>query len=232
MKRNDGQLDQLQRALAYQFKDIALLSQALTHRSKGSTNNERLEFLGDSILGFVAADLLYSQFQQSPEGHLSRFRASLVKKETLAELAREFSLGDYLRLGSGELKSGGFRRDSILADGMEAIFGAMYLDGGLVEARKLIERCLSSRLEKLSVESDLKDPKTRLQEYLQARRLTLPEYTVTETHGDAHEQEFEVQCTVEGLKQPVKGEGSSRRKAEQAAAELALGLLLKAVVKN
>ena len=227
MKKNDGQLDRLQRALAYQFKDVALLNQALTHRSKGSTNNERLEFLGDSILGFVAADLLYSQFRQSPEGHLSRFRASLVKKETLAELGREFSLGDYLRLGSGELKSGGFRRDSILADGMEAVFGAMYLDGGLDEVRKLIERCLSSRLEKLSAESDLKDPKTRLQEYLQARHLDLPEYTVTETHGDAHEQEFEVQCTVIGLKQPVKGEGSSRRKAEQTAAEQALAMLLK-----
>lgn len=227
MKKDDSQLDQLQRALAYQFKDVSLLTQALTHRSKGSTNNERLEFLGDSILGFVAADLLYSQFQQSPEGHLSRFRASLVKKETLAELAREFSLGDYLRLGSGELKSGGFRRASILADAMEAIFGAMYLDGGLDVVRKLIERCLSTRLESLSAEADLKDPKTRLQEYLQARRLELPEYTVTETHGEAHEQEFEVQCTVVGLKKPVKGEGSSRRKAEQAAAESALEYLLK-----
>jgi len=227
VKKDDAQLEQLQRTLAYQFKNVSLLSQALTHRSKGSTNNERLEFLGDSILGFVAADLLYSQFQQSPEGHLSRFRASLVKKETLAELAREFSLGEYLRLGSGELKSGGFRRASILADAMEAIFGAMYLDGGLDHVRRLIERCLTTRLEKLSAEMDLKDPKTRLQEYLQARRLELPEYTVTETHGDAHEQEFEVQCTVAGLKKPVKGEGPSRRKAEQAAAQLALDLLLK-----
>jgi ribonuclease-3 len=227
VKKNDGQLDQLQQALAYQFKDINLLSQALTHRSKGSTNNERLEFLGDAILGFIAADLLYSQFQQSPEGHLSRFRASLVKKETLAALAREFSLGDYLRLGSGELKSGGFRRDSILADGMEAIFGAMYLDGGLDNVRKLIERCLSSRLDNLSAESDMKDPKTRLQEYLQARRLDLPDYTVTETLGDDHEQEFEVQCKVAGLAQPIKGVGSSRRKAEQAAAKQALESLLK-----
>jgi ribonuclease-3 len=227
VKKNDGQLDQLQSALAYQFKDVTLLSQALTHRSKGSKNNERLEFLGDSILGFVAADLLYSRFKKSPEGHLSRFRASLVKKETLAELAREFSLGDYLRLGSGELKSGGFRRDSILADGMEAIFGAMYLDGGLEDVRKLIERCLSARLDNLSAETDLKDPKTRLQEYLQSRRLELPDYTVTQTHGDAHEQEFEVQCTVVGLEQPVKGAGSSRRKAEQAAAKLALKKLLK-----
>lgn len=226
MKKNDEQLGQLQQALAYQFKDINLLSQALTHRSKGSTNNERLEFLGDAILGFIAADLLYSQFQQSPEGHLSRFRASLVKKETLAALAREFSLGDYLRLGSGELKSGGFRRDSILADAMEAIFGAMYLDGGLKNVRKLIERCLSSRLDKLSAESDMKDPKTRLQEYLQARRLELPDYTVTETLGDDHEQEFEVQCKVAGLSQPIKGVGSSRRKAEQAAARQALESLL------
>lgn len=227
MKKNDEQLGQLQQALAYQFKDINLLSQALTHRSKGSTNNERLEFLGDAILGFVAADLLYSQFQQSPEGHLSRFRASLVKKETLAAIAREFSLGDYLRLGSGELKSGGFRRDSILADAMEAIFGAMYLDGGLDNVCKLIERCLSSRLDKLSAESDMKDPKTRLQEYLQARRLELPDYTVTETLGDDHEQEFEVQCKVTGLSQPIKGVGSSRRKAEQAAAKQALESLLK-----
>jgi len=226
VKKNDEQLGQLQQALAYQFKDINLLSQALTHRSKGSTNNERLEFLGDAILGFIAADLLYSQFQQSPEGHLSRFRASLVKKETLAALAREFSLGDYLRLGSGELKSGGFRRDSILADAMEAIFGAMYLDGGLKNVRKLIERCLSSRLDKLSAESDMKDPKTRLQEYLQARRLELPDYTVTETLGDDHEQEFEVQCKVAGLSQPIKGVGSSRRKAEQAAARQALESLL------
>lgn len=227
MKKNESQLDQLQQTLAYQFKDVTLLNQALTHRSKGSTNNERLEFLGDSILGFIAADLLYSQFKQSPEGHLSRFRASLVKKETLAELAREFSLGDYLQLGSGELKSGGFRRDSILADAMEAVFGAMYLDGGLDGVRQLIERCLASRIENLTAEMDLKDPKTRLQEYLQARRLELPEYTVTETHGDAHEQEFKVQCTVVDLKKSVVGEGSSRRKAEQVAAQLALDILLK-----
>ncbi|MBN4079071.1 ribonuclease III [Beggiatoa alba] len=227
MNNANEQLDKLQRTLAYQFKDISLLRQALTHRSKAAENNERLEFLGDAILGFIAADLLYSQFQQAPEGHLSRFRASLVKKETLAALAREFSLGDYLRLGSGELKSGGFRRDSILADGMEAIFGAMYLDGGLQPARKLIERCLSSRLENLSAESDMKDPKTRLQEYLQARRLDLPEYTVTETLGDAHEQEFTVQCNVTGLNEIVTGIGSSRRKAEQSAAQQVLNHLLK-----
>jgi len=226
VKKNDEQLARLQNVLAYQFTNNKLLIQALTHRSKGSPNNERLEFLGDAILGFISADLLYAQFQQVPEGHLSRFRASLVKKETLAALAREFSLGEYLRLGSGELKSGGFRRDSILADGMEAIFGAMYLDGGLEPVRALIERCLSSRLEKLSAESDLKDPKTRLQEYLQARRLDLPEYTVTETHGEAHEQEFMVECRVVGLDQIVMGIGDSRRKAEQTAAQQALGLLL------
>ncbi|MBL1276223.1 MAG: ribonuclease III [Ectothiorhodospiraceae bacterium] len=228
MKRNNEQLNRLQQTLAYQFSDSKLLVQALTHRSKGSANNERLEFLGDAILGFISADLLYAQFSQAPEGHLSRFRASLVKKETLAELAREFSLGEYLRLGSGELKSGGFRRDSILADGMEAIFGAMYLDGGMDPVRALIERCLSARLEKLSAESDLKDPKTRLQEYLQARRLDLPEYTVTETHGEAHEQEFRVECRVAGLEKAVMGIGGSRRKAEQTAAQQALGLLLNA----
>lgn len=219
------QLGKLQRALDYQFRDPSLLTLALTHRSKGSNNNERLEFLGDSILGFVVADLLYSQFSSAPEGHLSRFRASLVKKETLAELAREFSLGDFLYLGSGELKSGGFRRDSILADAMEAIIGAIYLDSGMDCARQLIEKCLTPRLADLSVENELKDPKTRLQEYLQARRLSLPVYTVVNTTGDEHNQRFEVTCYVQGLAEAATGIGSSRRKAEQAAAEQALQIL-------
>ena len=153
MTKHDEQLERLQRALEYQFRDESLLTLALTHRSKSSSNNERLEFLGDAILGFVVADLLYSQFDSAPEGNLSRFRASLVKKETLASLAREFNLGDFLLLGSGELKSGGFRRDSILADAMEAIFGAMYLDSGLDSVRDLIEKSLSPRLAKLSAET-------------------------------------------------------------------------------
>ncbi len=225
MNKPDVQLDRLQRALEYQFSDVALLTLALTHRSKGSTNNERLEFLGDAILGFVVADLLYFQFDSVPEGHLSRFRASLVKKETLAELAREFSLGDFLLLGSGELKSGGFRRDSILADGMEAIIGAIYLDSGLDSARRLIEKCLAPRLAGLSAENELKDPKTRLQEFLQARHFPLPAYAVVHTSGDEHNQRFEVSCTVQGLAKPASGIGSSRRKAEQDAAEQALASL-------
>lgn len=225
MNKPDVQLDRLQRTLEYQFKDASLLTLALTHRSKGSANNERLEFLGDAILGFVAADLLYVQFNSAPEGHLSRFRASLVKKETLAELAREFSLGDFLLLGSGELKSGGFRRDSILADALEAIIGAIYLDSGLNSARNFVEKCLAPRLAKLSTENELKDPKTRLQEFLQARHCSLPDYAVVNTLGDEHNQRFEVCCTVQGLAQAATGIGSSRRKAEQAAAEQALLLL-------
>jgi ribonuclease-3 len=225
VSRSDAQLEQLQRALEYQFRDASLLALALTHRSKGSRNNERLEFLGDSILGFVVADMLYSQFSSSPEGHLSRFRSSLVKKETLAELAREFSLGDYLFLGSGELKSGGFRRDSILADAMEAIIGAIYLDSGMDNARQLIEKCLGPRTAELSAENELKDPKTRLQEYLQAQHLSLPVYAVVNTSGDEHNQRFEVTCKVQGLEEAAIGIGSSRRKAEQAAAEQALQML-------
>lgn len=225
MSKLDAQLDRLQRTLGYQFDDVTFLAQALTHRSKGAANNERLEFLGDAILGFVAADLLYAQFDAAPEGHLSRFRASLVKKETLAEIAREFSLGDFLLLGSGELKSGGFRRDSILADGVEAIIGAIYLDGGLAHARKLIEKCLIPRISHLSAENELKDPKTRLQEFLQALHFSLPVYTVLSTSGDEHNQQFEVSCTVQGLAEPSIGIGGSRRKAEQAAAEKALVLL-------
>jgi len=225
VSKTDTQLDRLQRALEYQFSDASLLELALTHRSKGSANNERLEFLGDAILGFVTTDLLYSQFGSAPEGQLSRFRASLVKKETLAELAREFSLGDFLLLGSGELKSGGFRRDSILADTMEAIIGAIYLDSGLDSAHSLIEKCLTPRLAKLSTENELTDPKTRLQELLQARHAPLPAYTVVNTSGDEHNQRFEVSCSVQGLQQPANGIGSSRRKAEQDAAEHALALL-------
>jgi len=225
VNKPDVQLDRLQRTLEYQFSDAALLTLALTHRSKGAVNNERLEFLGDAILGFVVADLLYFQFDSVPEGHLSRFRASLVKKETLAELARDFSLGDFLLLGSGELKSGGFRRDSILADGMEAIIGAIYLDSGLDSARKFIEKCLAPRLASLSAENELKDPKTCLQEFLQARRSPLPVYAVIGTFGNEHNQRFEISCTVQGLPQSVSGIGNSRRKAEQDAAEQALMLL-------
>lgn len=219
-------LDDLQRTIDYNFKDVSLLENALTHRSKGSYNNERLEFLGDAILGFVVADILYSNFGQASEGQLSRFRASLVKKETLAALARELSLGDFLLLGSGELKSGGFRRDSILADALEAVIGAMYLDGGIDVARSLIKSCLKDRLDSLTLEgADTKDPKTCLQEYLQGRHLALPKYDVVATFGDEHNQSFDVSCVVAGLDEPVKGSGTSRRRAEQAAAQQALDRL-------
>ncbi len=215
--------DDLQRTINYNFEDVVLLETALTHRSKGSKNNERLEFLGDAILGFVVADLLYTKFCRASEGQLSRFRASLVKKETLAALARELLLGDFLLLGSGELKSGGFRRDSILADALEAMIGAMYLDGGIGVARSFIENCLKDRLDSLSLEgADTKDPKTCLQEYLQGRRLALPKYEIVATFGDEHNQSFEVSCIVAGLNEPVKGKGASRRKAEQTAAQQAL----------
>lgn len=218
-------LRELQQKLNYEFNDVSLLEVALTHRSKGSVNNERLEFLGDAILGFVVADRLYHHFDTAPEGLLSRFRASLVKEATLAELARSFSLSDFLIMGSGELKSGGYRRDSILADAMEAVLGAMYLDGGMEVARVLIASSLGDRFADLSTEMDLKDPKTRLQEYLQARKLPLPQYDVVETHGDEHDQRFDVQCQVSCLDAPVAGVGSSRRRAEQEAAQAALDQL-------
>jgi ribonuclease-3 len=218
-------LDELQRFLRYRFNDVGLLETALTHRSKSATNNERLEFLGDAVLGLVVAEALYFQFGRAPEGQLSRYRAALVKKDTLAELARGFSLGDFLRLGTGELKSGGCRRDSILADGMEAVFGALYLDGGLEAVRCLILRSLEARLASLSPDTDLKDPKTRLQEYLQARQLPLPDYSTVSIAGDGHDQCFEVQCVVATLDKLVVGAGNNRRRAEQAAAAQALEYL-------
>lgn len=214
-------LDRLTQALGYSFTERALLERALTHRSVGSRHNERLEFLGDSVLSFVIASELFHRFPQASEGNLSRMRASLVKGETLAEIARELALGDYLKLGSGELKSGGFRRDSILADAFEAVIGAVYLDGGEAAARELVLRFFAARLDTCQPAA-LKDPKTRLQEHLQARGEALPEYHVAQIRGQAHNQLFIVECRVPGLEAPVTGEGSSRRKAEQAAAEQAL----------
>ncbi|MCF6361862.1 MAG: ribonuclease III [Gammaproteobacteria bacterium] len=219
MRRN---VDELAATIGYRFKTANLLEEALTHRSKGAVNNERLEFLGDAILGFVVAEILFARFPGEPEGVLTRFRASLVKKETLAEMARSYQLGDYLRLGPGELKSGGFRRDSILADAMEAIIGAIYLDSDMPTARDFVLHSLGNRFEHLQVQ---KDPKTQLQEFLQARRQPLPEYSVTATHGTAHDQQFAVQCVVDGLSEPACGVGNSRRKAEQAAAQQALEFL-------
>ncbi len=215
-------INKLQRRLGYQFLDVTLLNLALTHRSASGTHNERLEFLGDSILSLVIADDLYHRFPGVDEGDMSRMRATLVRGHTLAELGREFALGDVLQLGPGELKSGGFRRDSILADAVEAIIGAIYLDQGIEFARKIVLFWYKERLEQIQPGNNQKDPKTRLQEFLQGRRKPLPAYNVTKVHGEAHNQQFTVECDVAGLDGPVLGKGSSRRKAEQAAAELAL----------
>lgn len=215
--------------LGHSFSDSKLLDLALTHRSCGNHNNERLEFLGDSVLGVVISEYLYRQFPQAKEGDLSRVRSSLVKGTSLAQIARDLQLGECLNLGGGERKSGGHRRDSILADGVEAIIGAIYLDAGLEAARSCIETWLRPRLQKLGEGSDIensgKDAKTRLQEFLQSRGVKLPNYEITEISGEAHNQQFTIACTIELLKLPVTATGSSRRKAEQQAAEKALQLL-------
>ncbi len=200
---------------------------ALTHRSASSENNERLEFLGDSILGFVIAQQLFDTFPDSSEGVLSRLRAGLVNQETLADLARKFQIGDYLRLGSGELKSGGFRRDSILSDALEAIMGALFKDQGINACQQFIIRLFEEKLDALSLDSWRKDPKTQLQELMQSKKLELPEYTLMSMSGLAHEQLFSVKCTTSLLKQSSIGSGVSRKKAEQSAAEQMLELLNK-----
>lgn len=205
--------------LEYRFQDSDLLEAALTHRSAGSRNNERLEFLGDAVLGFVIAEWLYQEFTGVSEGQLSRLRASLVKGETLAGIARQLELGNYLRLGAGELKSGGFRRDSILADAMEAVLGAVYLDDGFEACRALIHKLFADRLADLSLVDEHRDPKTRLQEYLQSQKITLPVYEVVDVSGKAHHQRFVVECRVESAEHGTRGEGSSRRRAEQSAAQ-------------
>ncbi|WP_193074024.1 ribonuclease III [Pseudomonas sp. FME51] len=217
-----NKLDRLERRIGYSFKDQDLLVLALTHRSLGGRNNERLEFLGDSILNFVAAEALFERFPQAREGQLSRLRARLVKGVTLAELAKGFELGDYLRLGSGELKSGGFRRESILADTTEAIIGAIYLDSGMEAARERILLWLTGHIELLTLVDNNKDPKTRLQEYLQGQHCDLPEYEVIDVSGEAHCRVFRVECRVVPMTGHTFGVGNSRRLAEQEAAQKAL----------
>lgn len=194
----------------------------MTHRSYSHRNNERLEFLGDAILDFLIAERLYQKFPSAKEGQLSRLRAQLVKRETLAALARDIELGDFLVLGSGEMKSGGSRRDSILADVFEAVIGAMYLDCGLQVVSDRINEWYSDRLAALSLDDTQKDPKTRLQEYLQGKGLELPEYVVAEIGGKAHDRTFYIECKVALLAAPTLGKGSSRRFAEQEAAAEAL----------
>ena len=210
--------------LGYHFSDPGLLRQALTHRSHSALHNERLEFLGDAVLNCAVASLLYERFSRLTEGDLSRLRASLVNKEALSRIAMSMELGGQLRLGEGELKSGGFRRPSILADALEAIVGAIFLDGGFGRAAEVIRRIYAPLLEELDTSSPGKDAKTLLQEHLQGRRLPLPQYNVVSVTGDAHEQQFEVECLVPGLEIRTVGEGSNRRSAEQNAARLAYEL--------
>ena len=216
---------ELARLLGYVFHDATLLARALTHRSRSSQNYERLEFLGDSILSFVVADVLYDRYPQLSEGELTRLRATLVRRETLATIARELDLGDCLDLGGGELKSGGFDRDSILADALEAVFGAVYKDGGIEAVRGVVLHRYQSILNSIDPSSILKDPKTRLQEFLQRQSLATPTYSVLELSGEPHQMRFVVECRVPGLVEAVRGEGSSRRYAEQAAATRACELL-------
>jgi ribonuclease-3 len=215
----------LESALGHEFKRKELLRQALTHRSHGSPHNERLEFLGDSILNCVVAALLYRRFETLREGELSRQRANLVRQDSLARVAQTLNLGDYLLLGEGELKSGGFRRPSILADGLEAIFGAIFLDAGFATAQGVIERLYQSQVDQLDPKDSGKDPKTALQELLQGRKLPLPHYSLIATHGEAHAQEFDVECAIDALDIRVTGQGVSRRAAEQAAAAAAISRL-------
>jgi len=215
-------LASLSRQLEYAFKNEALLSEALTHRSAASVNNERLEFLGDGILNFVIAARLFEQYPDMQEGDLSRLRASLVNRDSLADIAKTLQLGEYMRLGSGELKSGGRRRDSILADAVEGILAAVYIDSDFETCRDLILRLYADKLHNVPDVQSLKDPKTRLQELLQSRRYPLPVYTVREVTGKAHKQMFEVECSIEELNCITSAQGTSRRKAEQAAAKLAI----------
>ncbi|WP_027214207.1 ribonuclease III [Burkholderia sp. WSM2232] len=212
----------LESRLRYEFRNAELLRQALTHRSHSSTHNERLEFLGDSVLNCAVAALLFQRFGKLDEGDLSRVRANLVKQQSLYELAQALNISEGLRLGEGELRSGGFRRPSILADTLEAVLGAVFLDGGFEAAQTVIKRLYVPILDHIDPRTLGKDAKTLLQEYLQGHKIALPTYTVVATHGAAHNQQFEVECTVPKLEVKVSGSGASRRAAEQAAAKKAL----------
>ncbi|WP_211442033.1 ribonuclease III [Collimonas humicola] len=221
----------LQNRLGHTFKDATLLQQALTHRSHSTLHNERLEFLGDSILNCVVASLLFDRYTKIDEGDLSRVRANLVKQQSLYEIAQRLELSQFLRLGEGELKSGGFRRPSILADTLEALFGAIFLDAGFDAARDVIRALYIPILDTVDPKTLGKDAKTLLQEYLQGKKIALPQYNVVATHGAAHNQEFEIECLVPKLDIQVFGSGGSRRAGEQAAAKLALEAVQKAFVK-
>ncbi len=220
-------LDALQKAIGHRFSRLELLQQAVTHRSFGSPHNERLEFLGDSIVNCVTAIALFERFSELREGDMSRLRANLVRQEALHRLAEGLKLGEYLRLGEGEMKSGGHRRPSILADALEAIFAAVFLDAGFEAAKSVIDRLYGPSLASLDPARALKDPKTALQEWLQGRRMPLPKYSLADARGEAHQQEFEVECEITGLGLKTRGIGVSRRAAEQQSAQRALELLPK-----
>jgi len=219
-------LSPLESRLRYEFRNAELLRQALTHRSHSASHNERLEFLGDSVLNCAVAALLFQRFGKLDEGDLSRVRANLVKQQSLYEIAQALNIAESLRLGEGELRSGGFRRPSILADAFEAILGAIFLDGGFEAAQTVIKRLYVPILDHIDPRTLGKDSKTLLQEYLQGHKIALPTYTVVATHGAAHNQQFEVECTVPKLEVKVSGSGASRRAAEQAAAKKALDEVL------
>ncbi len=224
----------LEMQLGHTWHGRNLLTQALTHRSHGATNNERLEYLGDGVLNCVVGLMLYQRFPDLPEGRLSRLRANLVNQESLHEIARDLDLGSHLRLGEGELKSGGASRPSILADALESLFGAAFLDGGFETARAMIERLFNERINAINPAVQGKDAKTRLQEWLQSRRHGLPRYTLTDTSGQAHAQTFHVECQIAALNINTTGQGCNRKTAEQVAAEAALAQLegKKTIVRN
>ena len=217
----------LYKTLQYRFSDVDLLRQALTHRSAAGSNNERLEYLGDAILDFVISHALFKARPDAAEGDLGRLRSSLVKDTALAEIATELGMGMHLILGGGERKTGGHRRESILADALEAIFGAIFLDNGYDAARSVIEQVYATRLEQLPNAEDLQDPKTRLQEWLQARRMSLPSYDLQSVTGEGHRQTFEVSCAVSEVTTVTSGTSTTRRKAEQKAATKMLAALLR-----
>lgn len=215
-------LDSLQKRLGYQFKSTQILTQALTHRSYAGSNNERLEFLGDGALNFIIAHQLYMRFQKLPEGDLSRLRAQLVKESSLYEIAQTLQLGEFLKLGEGELKSAGWRRPSILADTLEAIIGAVYIEGGHEAAETLVLKLYTEKLATIDPKLIEKDAKSLLQEHLQGKKIDLPDYQVVNIDGEAHAQTFRVSCNIKKLEIQTVGEGTSRRAAEQHAAQLAL----------
>lgn len=222
MKQNKHSLIALQKLIGYTFNNIDLLNHALTHRSANKIHNERLEYLGDSILSFVIAEALFNRFPNVDEGDLSQMRSSLVCGEMLAIIGQNFSIGEYMILGQGELKSGGHRRESIISDALEAIIGAIYLDSNIQTVKQLILLWYQTRLNEIQPGIKQKDSKTRLQEYLQGLRLARPVYLIIEVIGDDHDQEFVVQCKLDGDNNRYLGRGVSRRKAEQAAAQMAI----------